>query len=346
MSDGRPRPDTVLVLYNTDYDEELKTESGADVSAVEQAAEAVRVAVAAAGFSSDICGVHGDDLDVVFRRLVDNPPDLVFNLVESMRGTTRNEPLMPALLEMLEIPFTGPGPLPLRLCLDKDRARAILASAGVRIPQGFIIKEASDLEGVGLAGFEFPMFVKLSREDASIGINSSNVAADASELSRRARELLDQYKQPVVAERFIEGREVNVTVVGNAGALEILPLHEIDFGAMPDGSPHIISYAAKWDEAHPDYAGTLPVPLRDKSPELAAAIESAAKAAFVALELADFARVDLRIDSAGHAYVIDVNPNCDLSPDAGVARAAAAGGLDYPMLIGRICEIAWRRHVN
>jgi D-alanine-D-alanine ligase len=335
-----------LVLYNTDYDDELKAESGADVSAVEEAARAVAAAVAAAGFDSDILGVHGDDLDRVFRRLADRPPDLVFNLVESLRGTTRNEPLMAALLELLEIPFTGPGPMPLRLCLHKDRARQILEGAGVTIPEGFVITSRADLDPERLAGLAYPMFLKLSREDASIGIEASNVATDPGGLARRAAQLLDQYRQPLIAERFIDGREVNVTVIGNPGSLEVLPLHEIDFGAMPDGSPHIISYAAKWDDAHPDYAGTLPVPLRDPDPALAALIESVSRAAFEALELADYARVDLRIDAAGKPHVIDVNPNCDLSPGAGVARAAAAGGLEYPRLIGRICEIAWRRHVH
>lgn len=337
----------VLVLYNTDYDEELKASSGADVSAVEDSARAVAEAVAAAGFDSDLGGVHGDDLDRVFRRLAGDPPDLVFNLVESLRGTTRNEPLIPALLEMLEIPYTGPGALSLSLCLHKDRARGILAAAGVPIPAGAVISGPGDLERLG--DLEYPVFVKLSREDASIGIDASNVAGDRAALERRARELLERHRQPVIAERFIDGREVNVTVIGNPGALEVLPLHEIDFGAMPAGSPHIISYAAKWDEEHPDYAGTLPVPLRDPEPALVEAIESVARAAFEALELADFGRIDLRIDSAGQPHVIDVNPNCDLSPGAGVARAAAAAGLDYPQLVGRICEIAlqrWRRDVH
>ena len=261
-----------------------------------------------------------------------------------MRGTTRNEPLFPALLELLEIPFTGPGPLSLRLCLHKDRSRDVLMGAGVRIPPGFVIRSLSDLEGSDLEGLEYPFFVKLSREDASIGIEASNVAHDAAALRKRAAELLEKYRQPVMAERFIRGREVNVTVLGNDDEIGVLPLHEIDFGKMPGDRPHIVSYAAKWDENHPDYAGTLPVPLEGVNDEAAAEIKATAIAAFEALELCDFGRVDLRLDEGGVPYVIDVNPNCDLSPDAGVARAARAAGLDYHQLIGRICEIAWRRH--
>src|SRR5690606_22886546 len=100
----------------------------------------------------------------------------------------------------------------------------------------------------------------------------------------------------------------------------------------------------KWDERHVDYEGTKPVPMRDVSPELARALEVAAVRSFHALGLRDFGRVDLRVDGDGRPWVIDVNPNCDLSPDAGFARAARASGLDYPRTIGRICELAWERH--
>ncbi len=349
--DSQSQLERVSVIFNTDYDAELKELSGTDVSAVQEAAAAVAKAVADAGFRSELFGLHGDDLGAHVERWKTDPPDLVFNLVESMRGTTRNEPLFPALLEMFDLAYTGPGPLCLRLCLDKARARQVLVAAGVRVPVGFTVESASDLdlmlnnerEEISVADLVFPYFVKLAREDASIGIEAANVVGDVSELRARVAAMLEQYRQPVVCERYIEGREVNVTVIGNGEGADILPLHEIDFAKMPDGSPHIVSYAAKWDEDHPDYAGTLPVPIRDASPELQAALRQTALDAFAALELRDFARVDLRVDAGGMPYVIDVNPNCDLSPDAGVARAAAHKGLDYPQLIGTICKLAWDR---
>src|SRR6185436_5255826 len=122
-----------------------------------------------------------------------------------------------------------------------------------------------------------------------------------------------------------------------------LPLHEIDFAAMPAGRPHIITYAGKWDEKHVDYAGTKPVPLRDQDPGLRAAIESAARGAWGATGLRDYGRVDLRVDADGTPYVIDVNPNPDISPDAGVARSARVAGLDYPALIEKVALSAFRR---
>jgi D-alanine-D-alanine ligase len=152
-----------------------------------------------------------------------------------------------------------------------------------------------------------------------------------------------EFGQAVLAEKFIAGREVNVTLIGEAARPVILPLHEIDFAKMPEGRPHIITYAGKWDESHVDYVGTKPVPLRDQDPALRARIEAAARGAWDATGLRDYGRVDLRIDAAGMPWVIDVNPNPDISPDAGVARAAAVAGLDYPTLIERVALSAWGR---
>ena len=334
----------VLVLYNTDYDDELIAASPADVSAVKEAAVAVCGAVAACGYQAELIGVAGHDVGEVFERVRSYRPDLVFNLVESLAGDTRNEVVIPALMDLLGVAYTGPGPFTIGMCLHKDRSKQALVAGGIPTPDHITLIKESDFERADV--IEYPTFVKLVREDASIGIDESNVARDRAGLEKRARELWAKYHQGVIAERYIEGREVNVTVVGNDGDLECLPLHEIDFTRMPPGRPRIVSYAAKWDESHVDYAGTVPVPMKNVSAELAEAIESTSKRAFAALGLRDFGRVDLRVDADGQPWVIDVNPNCDISPDAGVARAARAAGIDFPRLIGRICETAWRRRAD
>jgi D-alanine-D-alanine ligase len=151
------------------------------------------------------------------------------------------------------------------------------------------------------------------------------------------------HKQGLIAERYIEGREVNVTLFGSGERVEVLPLHEIDFAAMPSDRPKIVSYAAKWDEKHVDYVGTKPVPLRGLSDAVRAEIERVSRAAWVAVELRDYGRVDLRVDNSGVPWVIDVNPNPDISPDAGVARAAAAAGMTYPQMVDRIAQLALAR---
>jgi D-alanine-D-alanine ligase len=202
----------------------------------------------------------------------------------------------------------------------------------------------AELDDPALEHLDYPWFVKLVHEDASIGITEANVCANAAALRARARELMAEYKEPVLAERYIEGREINVTLFGSGKDAQVLPLHEIDFAAMPADRPRIVSYAAKWEEDHVDYAGTKPVPLREATPELVAEIERVSRAAWLAVGLRDYGRVDLRVDASGVAWVIDVNPNPDISPDAGVTRAAAAAGMNYPQMVSRIAELALQRY--
>ena len=337
-------PSRVLVLYNTDYDDELI--AAADVSAVRESAAAVARAVGQAGFQSELMGIHGADLGQAMDRVRAARPDLVFNLCESLNGDARGELVVPAVLDMLGLRYTGTGPLGLGLCLHKDRTKEILGAHGVPTPTYRVLRHARDLDALATAGDAdpgYPCFLKLLHEDASVGIEPTNHVTHLDALVARASTLLARYGQPVLVERYIDGREVNVTLLGNGLMPEVLPLHEIDFGAMPPGLPRIVSYAAKWDESHAEYAGTRPVPM-DAPAALAGRIEDVARRAFRALGVRDFGRVDVRIDAHGRPWVIDVNPNCDLSPGAGVARAAVRAGADYPGLIGRICRIAWSRY--
>ncbi len=333
----------VLVLYNCDYDPAVADAAIADDrSAVARAANDVRNAVEAYGYEALLSGVYGHDVARCIDYVQELGPDLIFNLTESLSQDSRNEIVFPAILDMLGIPFTGSGALGLGLCLHKPKAKDILRARGVPTPASCVIERAKDAAGVDLP---YPLFVKLAREDASVGIRNDNVVHNKRALVRRIRDLLEEYQQPLLIERYIEGREVNVTLLGNA-RVTALPFHEIDFSKLPPDRPRIVSYAAKWDESSPEYLGTEPVPVKGLAASTQAAIERAAIGAFRALELRDYGRVDFRVSEDGTPYVIDVNPNCDISPDAGVARAARAGGLKYPQLIGRICDIALERYRN
>ena len=336
----------IAVVYNTDYDAELKEATGADVSAVRESSLAIRQAAEDWGIEATLIGVEGPDLGELIGRLQADRPDLVFNLCESMSGSTRNEAAFPAVLDTLAIPYTGPGPMCLALCLHKHRAKQVLQSEGVATPPFFLVRRPADLNAPFIDELSFPYFLKLSREDASVGIDDTNVAHNAEALRARAAEMLSEYRQPVVAEGYIEGREFNVTVVGPNADLSVLPLQEIDFSAMPHDRPHVVTYAAKWDEDHVDYAGTKPVRSAVTSGQLRDALERVSLAGFRAVGMCDFGRVDLRVDEAGNPWIIDLNPNPDLSPDAGVARTAADAGFTYPQFIGHICTLAWNRYVN
>jgi len=331
------RPARIVVLYN------LEEEGAAiDASSVADAARAIAGALNEVGMTATTATIRGAEVFDVLTTLRADRPDLVFNLCEAMAGDARNEPTFVGLLDLFGIAYTGADLLGLASCLYKQRAKDILIGRGVSTPPYRLI-DSETISDAALAALDYPWFVKLVHEDASVGITQANVVHSAAELRARSRELHERYHQPVLAERYVEGREINVTLIGNGAHPRVLPLHEIDFAAMPLDRPRIVSYAAKWDAAHVDYEGTKPVPLRDASPEMIEAVERTARAAWHALGLRDYGRVDLRVDAAGTPWVIDVNPNCDISPDAGVARSAKVAGMTYPQLIELVAMTAWNR---
>jgi D-alanine-D-alanine ligase len=332
----------IACLYNNDF--EFVPGAGADAAAVRASAEAICQALRDAGHESQLVTLQGRDLVEVLARLQSDKPDLVFNLCESLCGVAANEVAVPAVLDLFGFRYTGSDAPALALALHKAKTKDVLHGRGISTPPYRVMASVADIERVAAEPLDYPWFIKLANEDASVGITEANVLADGAGLAARAKALFAEFGSPLLAERYVPGREVNVTLLGSGKDTHFLPLHEIDFGMMPEGRPHIVSYAAKWDEKHVDYAGTKPVPIKNATPALVEAIQSTARAAWDAIGLRDYGRVDLRIDAAGVPWVIDVNPNCDISPDAGVARAAAAHGWPYPQLIGTIAELALKRY--
>jgi D-alanine-D-alanine ligase len=337
-------PRRVVVLHNTDFDAELAA-TGLEASSVKAAAEAVCDGLRTAGIDASMRGIHGHDVFEAARALR-GACDVAFNLCESLAGEARHEPALASTLDLYGVPYTGTDALGLALSLFKQRTKDVLRGRGVATPPHVYVRTPAELERLRpeLEALDYPWFLKLANEDASVGIVPDNVARSADGLVRRARALFEEFKSPLLAERYVDGREVNVTLLGRADApdVEIMPVHEIDFSSMPPDRPRIVSYAAKWDEAHVDYVGTKPVPMKAEG-GLLDAIARTARGAWDAVGLRDYGRIDLRVDAAGVPWVIDVNPNCDLSPDAGAARAARAAGLEYPQLVARIAASAWLR---
>jgi len=334
----------IVVLYNTDYDaEQAANANNPDATSVRASAKAIASALIEMGYTVELTGVHGVEVYQVLAQLGANKPDLLFNLCESMDGDPRNEPTFAGLLDLFGIPYTGADLLALATCLYKHRTKDVLIANQVPTPPYRMLRDEADVADPALDALDYPWFVKLAHEDASLGITEANVVANAAALRARSRELMRDHKQAVIAERYVEGREINVTLMGHGNHVEVLPLHEIDFAAMPADRPRIVSYAAKWDENHVDYAGTKPVPLREAAPALVAEIERVSRAAWRAVELRDYGRVDLRVDDAGVPWVIDVNPNPDISPDAGCTRAAAAAGMSHPQMVDKIARLALAR---
>ena len=330
----------IVVAYNRDFENAEADPENRAREDVENVATHLTARLERRGFDVIPLGVH-DDLAETLTEIRRIKPDVVFNLCESISGDSRFEPLLPMLLEKEGIAYTGSPPLALSMAVHKPKAKEILRARGVPTPDSFSTSALGpDIE------LEFPLIVKPAREDASVGIYKESVVRDAAALNARIAHVLSQYSQPALVERYIEGREVYASLLATpAGVPEVLPLYEIDFSGMPASHPRIVTFDGKWVESSAEYAGTKPV--RCELPEeLRARVAGTARAAFLALELRDYGRVDMRLGVDGVPYVIDVNPNCDLSHQAGgFARAAHAAGLTYDDLILRILEQALiRKH--
>jgi D-alanine-D-alanine ligase len=333
----------VLVVHNRDFEQSQQDPENGSRADIHGTARDVAAAIARAGMVVDSLGID-DDLTGAMSAIAAFAPGVVFNLCESLSGDARFEPLLPMLLERAEISYTGSPPLALGLALHKQKAKNVLRGAGVPTPDAVCL-DAPDVSAVALP---FPLIVKPSREDASTGISSRSVVHDRAELGRQVAGVITRYHQPALVERYIEGREIYVSMLGRRdGGIDLLPLHEIDFSEMPAGRPRIVSFAAKWEESSPEYRGTKPVPCAPLPDDIAARIASVARTAFAAMELRDYGRLDLRLAADGTPYVIDVNPNCDLSETSGgFARAGRAAGLGYDEVIRRIVDLAFQRRTH
>jgi len=333
----------IVVAYNRDYEGAEADPENRAREDIKNIADHLLVLLRGHGFEASGLGIT-DDVFGDFQALLSLKPDVVFNLCESVCGDSRFEPLLPLLWEKEGIPFTGSGSLALSLSLHKHKAKELLVARGVPTP-GFVLLSSSEMADVAKVDLGFPLIVKPCREDASVGISANSVVHDAEALRAQVAHVIEHYRQPALVEQFIQGREIYVSVLDrDERGLDAFPFYEIDFGAMPADRPKIVSFEGKWVEDSVDYVGTKSIPCRPLPETVAARVRETALAAFAALELRDYGRIDLRLTADGTPYVIDVNPNCDLSADAGgYAKAARLGGLSYEGLVLRLVDLALAR---
>lgn len=283
-----------------------------------------------------------DDVVEVATRLRDESPDMVFNLTESFAGKSALDSGIASLLNLLHLRYTGSSHSGLVLAGDKVLAKRLLSFHGIRTPE-FVSVHRGALETA--ESLQFPVIVKPPQEDGSIGIASSSVARNLNELLVRMDEIQRQHRGPILVERFIEGREFYVGVLGNEEA-EALPPAELDMSGLPDGLPKVATWNAKWEEDHEEFSGCSTVFPEDLDVGVSERLRSAAVDSFRALRLRDYARVDVRLDHEGEPYVLEVNPNCYLAYGEVFAEAAERAGLSYEALIGRILELAAGRYAR
>jgi D-alanine-D-alanine ligase len=341
----RRRPALVIVAHNP-------VGAGDDPSTSDVLAqvELVEAALAELGIPAARLAVAGWRVWEDLAPLAAEPDTVVFNLVEAPPGMPAVHPATAGVLELLGLPFSGSSAASLWLTTDKLTTRAVLAAAGLPVAAGGRLDrdDAGVLERVAP-----PWILKPACEDASLGLDGDAVCRTRDEALAKAADLLSRFPgQPLVVERYLSGRELNVSLLagseattGGAAAAIALPVAEIEFVDFPPGMPRIVGYEAKWQPDSFAYTHTVRrFPADRASARLLARVQRLALAAWRACGLAGYGRVDFRLDERGAPHVLEVNANPCLSADAGFMAAAERAGLPSAAVIARIVAAALERH--
>ncbi len=329
----------VAILYN--LLERLERGEKKDILSEEAILDemmAVEDAIEALGYQSFVMAIK-DDIYPVIHWLKEIQPDVVFNLCESIYGNSSFEMNIPALLDLFRIPYTGSPPLTLGLCQDKGKVKDILMSQGILTPRYKIFNKGADT----IQGKFFPVIVKPLHEDGSLGISKESVVFDDQALNRQVQYIIEKYHQPALVEEFIDGRELNVSLMETDGRIMVLPISEIDYSEFPERFPKICGYEAKWLPESIEYQKSKPVCPAPLDWVTKKKVENMAIKVFKLFGCQDYARVDMRIDQNGKIYILEVNPNPDISPQSGLARSIRAQGMAYEDFIRCVLEKALKR---
>ena len=348
----KKRKTSVVVLYNhvgeDPYERlkhvdptklEFKPEYPIKVSTITEEYEDIVKALRRAGYRAR-SGNLKNDLKRLERILRRSRPDVIFNLVEFFHDDSELETAVAAVFDLYRIPYTGSPPFALGLCLRKGITKRVLQDHGVPTPRFKILYEPKVPKRLGL---KYPLIVKPAWEDASAGLDKNSVIRDP----ENPQLLIDQVKRvyteygAVMIEEFIEGRELHISVWGNDDP-EVLPPVEFDFSKLPPDHPPIISYAMKWnplEEVYHRVDTICPAPLEEK---VLRRIETVAIRAYEATECCDYARLDIRLKD-GKPYVLEVNPNPDLTEGVSFMDSAEQAGYTFSEAVAHIAEMALER---
>jgi D-alanine-D-alanine ligase len=328
---------TVLVLYNHVGEDEYEKireidpssldfvpEYDIHVSTVSEEYKAVARALRKEGYRVRTANIE-ENLEKLHGLLRRNRPDVIFNLVEFFRDDAKLEAQIAGLYELYGIPYTGASPFVLTLCQRKAMAKQVLLANGVPTPKFRVLTRPVIQKRHGL---RYPLIVKPAREDAS-----------DSSLVKRIEHVLEEFSPPVLVEEFIEGRELHVSVLGNDPAV-MLPIIEFDFSDLPPDHPHLISYDVKWnplDEIYHKIHTSCPARLSRREKKK---VESISLAAYRILGCRDYARLDLRLGKHNRVWVLEVNPNPDLTEGVSFMESAEHAGMSFSRTLKRIVELA------
>jgi D-alanine-D-alanine ligase len=266
--------------------------------------------------------------------------DPVFNLTESYAGDDTMDMNIAAYLDLIGRAYTGAGPHAMYLAQDKALAKKIFAFHGIKTPY-FATSYKGKLDHSH--DISFPLIVKPTSEDGSIGIDTTSVVESVKELMEKIHYVHEEFDSPALIEEYIEGREIYAAIIGNDNP-EVLPLVELDLSRLPEGTPRIAGTEVKWEKETEAYKVTKAAPVEDLPEPTVKRLSDTALATYQALKLRDYGRIDMRLSRKGEVFVIEANPNPWLSSGAEFAMAARKAGRSYTQLIGEIVDFARTRY--
>ena len=277
-----------------------------------------------------------DSLTELRSAIADWEPDIVFNLLEEFDGVVTYDQHVVAFLELMRQPYTGCNPRGLLLSRDKTLAKQLLAFHRIATPQFAVFRRGTRVHVP--RKLRFPLFVKSTVEDASLGIAQASVVADAAHLKERIEFVHEQIKSDALVEEYIEGRELYVGVMGNE-RLTRLPVWEMVFGSMPDSLAAIATRKVKWDKRYQTKYGITTHAAADLPPTVLTALDRLSRRIYRALGLSGYARMDFRVNAQGQVYVLEANANPNLEAAEDFAESARAAGTPYGELLERLMDL-------
>lgn len=325
----------VLVLHNEPVlppghpDYESEHDVLATVGAVAQE-------LAEHGYSVSRLGINNDPA-VLIAGLGKHRPDVVFNLFEGTGDRGNTETYVTGVLEWLRLPFTGSPSRALCLSHCKHLAKYLFQAAGLPTPAFFVAERAP----VKACPLDWPVIVKPAQEHASVGLDQQSVVTDLDKLNARIASLLERYGPPILVEEFIRGRELNVALI-EVPEMRALPVSEIVFQNDASRWP-IVTYDAKWKPGSREDLATPPRYPAEVATDLAQELEAIARKAYMLLGCRDYARCDFRVSESGQPCLLEVNPNPDFNPEAGLTHALGTAGITHAQFSVQLVENALRR---
>ena len=277
-----------------------------------------------------------DDLDFLRQKLQRFEPDLIFNLADQFKNNRGFDQNIVSFLAMHGVPFTGCGATGLTLCKHKGISKKILSYHRIRVPEFVTIARGKRIGRP--KRLQFPILVKPLKEEASLGISQASFVESDDQFRERVQFIHEKCDNDVIAEEYIEGRELYVSILGNH-RLQVFPIRELVFKEVPPDEPKIATYKAKWDEEYRKRWGLLNRFAEGLEPDVASRIEQTCKRIYRLLTIDGYARLDLRLTPDNEVYFIEANPNPILAADEDYAQSALKANVPYPQLIDRIIRL-------